>query len=147
AVRDRDVLGHTLARLAARGLAGAGDGVDGVAGVVGRAGRAVRNRDVRANALARLAAGGLTAPGDGGDGVAGVVGRARRAVGDVLRDTDARPPDRGGRRRITQRGHARGARRTGCYGGGARQAGAHDVLEVRFTIVLGTAERVRQADP
>src|SRR5439155_1216999 len=83
AVGHVDVLGHTDARLAARGLAGAGDGVDGVAGVVGRAGRAVRDVDVGANALTGLAAGGLAVAGDGGDGVAGVVVRAGRAVGDV----------------------------------------------------------------
>src|SRR5439155_1657465 len=90
AVGDVDVLGHTHARLAARGLAAAGDGGDGVAGVVGRAGVTGDVVDVRSNALPRFAAGRLAAPGDGGDGVAGVVDRANRAVRDrdVLGHTD-----------------------------------------------------------
>src|SRR5207249_2113353 len=147
AVRHVDVRANAHARLAAGGLAAPGDGRDGVAGVVGRAGRAVRDVDVRANALARLPAGRLAATGDGRDGVAGVVGRARRAVGDVPRDTEAHPDAQlVRRRRITQRGQARGARRTAHYGVLGGQLGADDVLEVRGAVVLGTAERGRLAD-
>jgi len=73
AVRDRDVLGHTHARLAARVLQAPGMAATGLPALSAEQAVPVGDVDVRANTVTRLAAGGLAAARDRRDGVAGVV--------------------------------------------------------------------------